>query len=303
MHDEGNTDDENNSGRLQDQFARTETTWSHLELLSDALHLSNTRIKELMFPTMNAQLVKASPALLGLFSGLTTLSFSVEESDLLCMEGAKLPTTSPITVLIQVARPTLRKLEFRRYSGKDPCPSHIHYLEKLFSAAPARSFGPPTEEAMNVSPPLTFPNLTELVLRELVLSGPFLNTFLRQQPALRTVKFDYVWLATGGLHWSHIAASLPPTCTSLCIAHCGESELPQQSYVRYFKPYQDILPISCGWRPSEAYFARSMDDWAKITECKVQGMIVPQWEGEGRTKEEWLLERRLVWQQGEYERV
>lgn len=258
-----------------------------------------------MFPTMNAQLVKPRPSLLGLFSGLTTLSFSVEESDLLYIEGAKLPTSSPITVLIQAAQPTLKKIEFRRYSPKEPHPSDIHYLNKLFSTATAHSCSPPTEKAMKMSPPLIFPNLTELVLRKLVLSGPFLTSFLSQQPVLRTVKFEDVWLATGDPHWSQIAASLPSTCTSLHIADCGQSKLPQKSFLRYFEPYKDSLLISCGWRASEAAAARSIDTWAKQWPArKVEGRMMPQWEAEGKKKEEWALEwKHAWWYKAQYERV
>ncbi|CAO2653365.1 Nn.00g027760.m01.CDS01 [Neocucurbitaria sp. VM-36] len=289
--------------QVGDQFARAETAWSHLQLISDALQTSGTRIRDLVISTVNTQLIKTSPALLKLFSCLTTLKFDLEDISFMRRDGNT--SITPFTVLIQSARDTLRSIKcWHDSSSSMRFPYNgEHSLERLFGAK-----SPGSEMEFELS---EFPNLREFSLRNMILYTPSLIAFFNRQPVLQVVTLDFILLATRELKWSDVAASLASTCNSLSISYCGQElyplvppdAIPTYSNIQAYLPYAESSLPPCGWRVSRTFFEDLVDRKAKLREKRVEDRVVQEWEAQGMSKGEWVVQEKRRWRDVEYERI
>ena len=227
------------------QFSDVEILNLHLETLSRAVQESETRIRDLILPTVYGRSVTKSPTVQKLFSALTSLSFTLH--DPAEMLGNYCGPPPSFRTLIRCARNTLQSLEFadeygRQYRGE-------HLLEKLWGY-----------ESGDRGDTIIFPELKRLHVAGIILYAPSLIAFLQAQPTLEKATFTIVSLGTQGYGWPDVAAALPPTCNSLHIDRCSGESGPKlypdpgpdsaitRKQVAAFKPHQHPLPEWCGWR-------------------------------------------------------
>ncbi|KAI8955586.1 hypothetical protein F4801DRAFT_528304 [Xylaria longipes] len=183
-----------NSYEIDVQRRDSFPTTFFLEILAQALHAADRRIKCLHVSEFFADRIHDSSATRHVFTGLQEIRLDVLHVEYLADEAQR---HQVLVELFKCSQPTLRKLSFVGGGKWMHLPARgAHSLLKIFSDQ--------TDET-----PLVFPQLEFVRLGGLILSTPPLLRFLRAQPSLKHLEFSYIYLSTPDCGWPSLVKGLP----------------------------------------------------------------------------------------------
>ncbi|TGJ84376.1 hypothetical protein E0Z10_g4386 [Xylaria hypoxylon] len=206
-----------------------------LEIIAQALHAADRRIKHLNISEFFADHLHDSSATRHLFTGLQHIRMDVIHVEFLADEARK---AQVLVDLFKCAQPTLQRLSI--VAGGDGA-----------------------DEAGET--PLVFPQLEFVRLGGLILSTPPLVRFLRAQPNLKRLEFSNIYLSTPDAGWPSLVEALPTSVESWKVSGpLGHEPVNADGPTAYnwmttWIPQE--LPPTSGWkaipRKYGTYFARA----------------------------------------------
>lgn len=213
-------------------------TWRFFSVLARGLHANNRNIRTLAMYNLNTLDLAACIATNHAFTGLTKLSLSISDSDLLLRRSSTLQANS-LTGFLKYSAPTLQYLSLN-FSWEN----HRDYTRYTPSLGPIFARPIPGSPA---GAPLIFPQLLEVKLRMLSIDTAALTHFLRHQPVLRKATFDALLLSVPGTTWNDVASALPCSVESWQVRNVSKPKPNRPDQCLTWNPLVETLNRTTGW--------------------------------------------------------
>lgn len=213
-------------------------TWRYFSVLARGLHAAARNIKTLAMYNLNACDLDACIATNHAFTGLTKLSLSISDNELI-LQNSSTPQAVSLTGFLEHTAPTLQylSLNFSWENHRD----YTKYAPSL-GLVLARPIPNPSTET-----PLIFPQLLEIRLRMFSIETADLTKFLRHQPVLRKATFDALLLAAPNTTWNDVASALPRSVESWQVRNVSERKPHRPDQCCTWNPLVETLKRETGW--------------------------------------------------------
>lgn len=213
-------------------------TWRFFSVLAHGLHAIARNIKTLAMYNLNACDLGACKVTDHAFTGLTKLSLSISDNEVLLQDSLKQQAKS-LTSLLEYTALTLQYLSLD-FSWEN----HRDYTKHSPSFGPILSRSIPDS---STGTPLIFPQLTEVRLRMLSIDTVALTKFLLHQPVLRKAFFDAMLLSTPNTTWNDVASALPCSVEGWQVRNVSQPKPNRPDQCWTWNPLVETLKPETGW--------------------------------------------------------